>query len=73
MSLSGRTYFINLLMFFRNPGRKQGGRLKINLIGIYHRPFEDSYYVFKSLGDKEVVHRRLDLSELHLQCAIVVS
>lgn len=58
---------------FRNPGRRQGGTLKINLIGLYERQAEAAPFQFISMDDIVAIRRRLDLSELNLQCAIVVS
>lgn len=53
-----------------NPGRSQGGVLKMDLIGMY----KESTKMFVELDPfSAAVQRRTNLSELHLQCAIVVT
>lgn len=53
-----------------NPGRSQGGALKMDLIGMYN----ESTNTFVELDSSSAtVQRRTNLSELHLQCAIVVT
>lgn len=55
-----------------NPGRTHGGTLKMDLIGIYKKE-ESGVIRFHRVDDAIMVHRRLNLSELQLQCTIVVT
>lgn len=58
-----------------NPGRQQGGGLKMDLMGVYRASAagESGVMRFHELDDTITIRRRLNLSELHLQCAIVVT
>lgn len=64
-----------------NPGRQQGGELTMDLIGVYRQQEnqgkgeeeEEKVMQFHELDDRIMFHRRLDLSGLHLHCAIVVT
>lgn len=55
-----------------NPGRIQGGTLKMDLIGIYKSNATNGIKYHK-VDDRIMVQRRLDLSELQLHCAIVIT
>lgn len=55
-----------------NPGRIQGGTLKMDLIGIYKSNATNGIQYHK-VDDRIMVQRRLDLSELQLHCAIVIT
>lgn len=60
-----------------NPGRSQGGTLKTDLIGVYQidttkSPAGLQFIPWDTLP-VAAMQRRLNLSELHLECAIVVT
>lgn len=57
-----------------NPGRRQGGSLKVDLIGWYDFEGPDAYQFHSTdILPEAAQQRRLNLTGLHLECAIVVT